>query len=268
MLGRGIAGLVVAAAAACGSGGAGDGSDAGSSGDDASLTDGAPPDAAGPRRLSDSKIFAQRGSNTMITFGLETEGPGTCLSEIVSGCEIQSCDTNATAVRASAGDVTLTTPLAEATYTPGDGDLYPSTPGVDWGVGDTIELTVAGDEVGGFSASLPGPGSVSAVSAPDLPGHVLVSRDEPLAVAWEGADAAVTAVVSCPTADALVQVRCRFPDGVMSSTMPAEALGRMPACENGNVYVLTEERILTGPDDLVVRFGARGPIISGTATVE
>ncbi|HUS67918.1 MAG TPA: hypothetical protein VMZ28_25455 [Kofleriaceae bacterium] len=254
--------------AACGSGGGGgkDEGDGGSPTDAASVTpDGAP---IGPVRLTDSKIFPQRASSTQITFGLDADGPGTCLSEYVAGCEVQDCEAATGILHVSAGTVTLTTPLGEAVHEPADDGLYPTAPAIDWEPGDTITLAVAGSaDIAPFEAEVPGPGTITTVSAPDLAAGVTVPRDEPLAFAWEGADTAVTAAVSCPLPEGIQQVRCRFPDGVLGGTMPAAALGRLPACD-GNIYLLTEERILTGPPDLAVRFGPRGLIHSGTASVE
>ena len=268
MRARLVCSALMSLVAACGSGGGKDDGDGGSPSDDGSAHDASAADAGGPIRLTDSKIFPQRASSTTITFSLAADGPGSCLSEQVAGCEVQDCVALTGGVRASAGTVTLTTPLGEAVHVPGGDGAYPTTPAIDWEPGDTITLTVAGgDDVVAFEVSVPGPGTVTAVNAPALPEGVLVSRDEPLVFEWEGADTAVAAVVSCSLPEGIQQVRCRFPDGVLGGAMPAEALGRLPACD-GNVYLLTEERVLTGPPDLAVRFGPRGPIHSGTAHVE
>ena len=256
--------------AACGSGGGGGGEDP----DGGETADASPvaPDGApvGPVRLTDSKIFPQRNSSTAITFGIDTEGPGTCLSEVVAGCEVQDCEDATGAVHVSAGTVTLTTPLGEAVHTPDVDNAYPVTPAIDWEPGDTITLTVAGaGDIPAFEASVPGPGAITSMSAPSADEPTVVTRGEPLAFAWEGADAAVTAVVSCNVAaGGIQQVRCRFPGGVQASQMPAEALERLPACDTANVYLLTEERVITGPPGLAVRFGPRGPIFGNPATVE
>ncbi len=249
----------------CGSGGGESDHDGGSAADATSMAPDAAP--AGPVRLTDSKIFAQRAQSTQISFGLDAEGPGSCLSEIVAGCEVQTCEEGAGAVRASGGTVTLTSPLGEAVHMPDEGAIYPTTPAIDWEPGDAITLDVAGsEEIAAFDGMVSAPGSVTSVSAPALGEPLTVRRDEPLAFAWEGADAAVTGVVNC-IPQQISQVRCRFPDGVMSAVIPAEALGRLPACA-GNVYLLTEQRILTGPPGLIVRFAARGTIHSGAATIE
>lgn len=263
------AGVMSVLLAACGSGGGDEDGDAGSASDAGSPQDAGAADAGGPVRITDSKIFPQRASSTTITFGLDADGPGSCLSEIVSGCEVQDCEAATDVVHVSAGTVTITTPLGDTAYAPDEAGVYAAQPGIDWEPGDEITLSVAGSaDVAAFEVTVTGPGAVTAVTAPPMDQPALVHRGEPLTFEWEGADAAVAGVVSCTTVDGIQQVRCRFPSGVQGATMPADALARMRPCDNASVYVLTEERVLTGPPGLAVRFGPRGPIFTNNAVVD
>ena len=92
-----VRGILLALAAttcvACG------GDDDGAAGDGGQMDGGgtpgadAPLDAAGPRRIADSIIFIQRGLQAQIRFSDDPEGPGSCMSEPVAGCEVQTCST-------------------------------------------------------------------------------------------------------------------------------------------------------------------------------
>jgi hypothetical protein len=268
MLGRGMASLALAAAVACGSGGGGAGDDAGSGDDGASAGDAGSPDAAGPVRLARAFVFAHRAQYTSVAFGTDTEGPGSCVVESVAGCELQTCVIGTPAPPApTAGAVTITSPDGDFLYTPDDQGAYPTAPAVTWNPGDTVSVAATGDSIAAFTASVTGPASITSVSAPEFNGGVVVPRDQPLAFAWDGADAGVNAVVRCE-AETLYQLRCVFPAGVMSSAVPAEALGRLPACPAAGLFLLTEDRTVVSAGDLTIRFAARGPMFSGNATLE
>ena len=241
--------------------------DGGPVGDGAAVGDAAPIDAAGPRRLADSVIFIQRAQSSLIRFSDDPEGPGSCLSEPVAGCEIQTCMQGAPASRPDAGLVAVTPAGGGGqSYLPDDTGTYPGTPAVSWEDGDSVRVEAAGGEVPAFEVDLAGPGDVTSVVSPVFGGPV-IRRDQALLVEWTGAESFVGIAIRCPVAEP-VQVRCPFPDGT-TGQVPVAALQRLPACAGASLSVFTEDRRVIEPGDgWAIRVGTRGAILSTTATVE
>ena len=260
--------LVAGMGLACGGdddGGAGDGGQV--DGDGAPVAD-APIDAAGPRRVGDSIVFVQRATSTQIRFSDDPEGPGSCLSEPVAGCEIQTCSTEVVPLpRPDAGQVSVTPAGGGGeTYLPNAMGEYGVLGAVSWEDGDEVTIEAEGGEAPAFRVDLTGPGDVTSVVAPVFP-NPIVRRDQALLIEWTGTASFVGVAIRCP-ADEPVQVRCPLPDGT-TGQVPVAALQRLPACAGATFTVFTEDRRVVEPGpDWAIRVATRGAIVSTTATVE
>jgi hypothetical protein len=262
--------LALACPIGVGCGGDDDGGAAGDGGqaDDGSPEADAPIDAAGPRRIADSVIFVGRGAAPLIRFSDDPEGPGSCLSEPVAGCEIQTCTAEPSAPpRPDAGAVSITPAGGGGeSYLPDAEGTYPTAPVVTWEVGETVTVEAEGGEVPAFSLDAVGPADVLSVVAPVFPNPV-IPRDQALLVEWTGAESFAAIAIRCPTGDP-VQVRCPFPDGT-TGQVPVAALRRLPACAGASVNVFTEDRHVVEPGPVwPIRVGLRGAILTTTATIE
>lgn len=259
--------LAGALCAACGDddgGAVGDGGQVGDSGAEAD----APIDAAGPRRVADSVVFVQRANSPQIRFSDDPEGPASCLSEPVAGCEIQTCSTEAVPLpRPDAGQVTVTPAGGgQETYLPDAMGEYPAGAAVTWEDGEEVAIAAEGAEVPAFQVDLTGPGDVTSVLAPGFPGPI-IRRDQALLVEWTGAESFVGVAIRCPVSEP-VQVRCPLPDGT-TGQVPVAALQRLPACGGASFSVFTEHRQVVEPGPgWAIRVATRGAIVSTTATVE
>lgn len=224
-----------------------------------------PDGAVGPHRIADSAVLIGRDVDSQIRFSADTDGPGSCLSEEVAGCEMQTCIGGEHPLpRPDAGVVSVLPTRGTPTSYPPDADgLYPSLPAASWDDGDDVTIAAAGGEVPAFSEVLTGPADVESVvtSYPDP-----IPRDQPLAVEWTGADSLVAIAIVCPMPPR-VQLRCPFPDGLRGE-VPVAAMERLPACE-GTVNLFSEDRrvIEPGPDWLV-RVALRGLVDTTPATIE
>jgi hypothetical protein len=221
--------------------------------------------AAGPHRIADSAVLIGRTVDSQIRFSADPDGPGSCLSEEVAGCEIQTCiGGDHPLPRPDAGEVSVSSTSGEPTsYSPDADGLYPSLPAASWDDGEDVTIAAAGGEVPAFSEVLTGPADVESIAG-DYPDPI--PRDQPLAVAWAGADSLVAIAIVCPVSPR-VQLRCPFPDG-LSGEVPVAALERLPACE-GSVNVLTEDRRVVEPGpDWLVRVAVRGLTYTTPATIE
>jgi hypothetical protein len=260
--------MVGAAWLACGSDDDGAGADGGpGAGDGAAGGDAPAIDAAGPRRVADSILFVQRGGSVTIRFSDQPDGPGSCLSEPVAGCEIQTCMTGAVVPpRPDAGLVSVTpAETSGQSYLPDDSGTYPGSPAVSWSDGEPLTIAAAGGEVPAFAVDLTGPGDVASVVSPAYP-NPTVARDQALLVEWTGAESLVAIAIVCQ-AEETVQVRCPFPDGT-TGQVPVAALQRLPAC-SAQLHVFTEDRRVVEPGpEWPIRVAARGAILSTTATVQ
>jgi hypothetical protein len=257
--------LVLAALAACGSdddGAAGDGGIAdGAQPDDAAI------DAAGPRRIADSVIFIQRAGLATIRFSDDPEGAGSCFSEPVAGCELQSCMMAAVEPpRPDAGLVSVTPATTTGqSYLPDDSGAYPTGPAASWEDGEAVVIEAAGGEVPAFRVDVTGPGNVESVVSPVFPNPTF-TRDQALLVEWTGTESFVAIAMSCQ-ADEFIQLRCPFPDGT-TGQVPVVALQRMPAC-TATLSVFTEDRHVIEPGpEWPIRVGTRGAILSTQATIQ
>jgi hypothetical protein len=242
---------------------AGDGAAAG---DAPPAADAPPPDAALPRRLADSVIFlSSLGAN--IRFSADTEGPGSCLSEYVEGCEIQTClDGGGSLPLPHAGLITTTSAAGVIMFEPDEDGLY-SSESVLWSDGEEVTITAAGDQVPAFEEVLVGPGNIATVVAPPFGGGLVISRAEPLEVEWTGAEEFGGIAIRCDQAGS-IQVRCPFDSGT-SGVVPVAALERLPACVSANVTVFTENRRLVEPaPEWLIRVALRGGLHPTTATIE
>jgi len=244
--------------------------------DDAPVGDGGPgsadaevaDDAAGPRRMADSVVFIENSAQVTIRFSQDREGPASCLSEPVAGCEVQTCSNELiTTPRPDAGQVSVT-PAASAaqSWVPDASGTYPTQPFVTWTEGEEVAVEAAGGEIAAFSIDATGPGNVISVVAPVFPGPV-IRRDQSLLVEWTGAESFVAIAIRCPDGEP-VQVRCPLPDGT-TGEVPVAALQRLPACASATLNVFTEDRqvIDEGPEG-PIRIGLRGLIHTTTATIE
>ncbi len=228
----------------------------------------APIDAAGPRRVADSVVFVQRDTSPQIRFSDDPDGPASCLSEPVAGCEIQTCSTEVVPLpRPDAGQVTVTPAGGgEQSYLPDAMGEYSPGAAVTWEDGDEVAIEAEGAEVPAFRVDLTGPGDVTSVVAPAFPGPV-IQRDQALLVEWTGAESFVGVAIRCPVEES-VQVRCPLPDGT-TGQVPVAALQRLPACAGATFTVFTEHRQVVEPGpDFAIRVATRGAIVSTTATVE
>ena len=268
---RGIAVVLsgVVCAACGGDDDGGPGGDGGPGSGDAEVTADAPPvDAAGPRRIADSVIFIQRGQSSQIRFSDDPDGPGSCMSEPVAGCEIQTCNMEVVAPpRPDAGLVSVTPAGGGGqSYLPDDMGNYPVTPPVSWQDGEEVAVAADGADLPAFTVDMTGPGDVASVVKPVFPNPV-IPRDQALLVEWTGTESLVGIAIRCPVAEP-VQVRCPFPDG-LTGTVPVAALQRLPACTGASVSVFTEDRKVIEPGpEWPIRVGLRGAILSSTATVQ
>lgn len=254
-------------AVACGSDDDGVAGDGGQLGDGAPRADGAAIDAAGARRIADSVVFIQRAGQATIRFSDDPEGPASCLSEPVAGCEVQTCmGGNAAVPRPDAGLVSVTPDSTPGqSYLPDGNGIYPSAPGASWEDGEAVTIAAAGAEVPAFQVDLTGPGDVESVVAPAYPNPV-IARDQALLVEWTGTESFVAVALSCQ-ADQFVQLRCPFPDGT-TAEVPVAALQRLPAC-TGNMHVFTEDRRVIEPaPEWPLRVATRGRILSTQATIQ
>ncbi len=262
--------VAVALAAACGSDDDGAaGGDGGGSGDSAPSGDGADIDAAGPRRIADSVIFIQRGGIATIRFSDDPDGVGSCFSEPVAGCELQTCMPGvAEPPHPDAGLVSVTpADSAGQSYLPDDSGVYPTAPAVTWTDGESVVIEAVGAEVPAFQVELSGPGDVATVVSPPLT-NPTIPRDQALLVEWTGAESFVAIALSCTVAPDFFQLRCPFPDGT-TAQVPVVALQRLPACAMANLYVFTEDRRVIEPDAAwPIRVATRGAIRSTQATIE
>ena len=263
--------LALAGATCVACGGDDDGGPAGDGGQvggDASPGTDAPIDAAGPRRIADSVIFVQRGISSTIRFSDDPEGAGSCLTEPVAGCEIQTCSTEMVPPpRPEAGPVSVTAARGDGeSYLPDADGTYPATPAVSWEDGEEVTIEAEGGEVPAFRVDLAGPGDVTSVVTPLFP-NPIVRRDQALLVEWTGAESFVAIAIRCPQGES-VQVRCPFPDGT-TGQVPVAALQRLPACAGASLSVFTEDRQVIEPGpEWPIRVGTRGAILTTTATVE
>ncbi len=264
--------LVLAAALACACGSDDDGGAAGDGGligDGSPRADAAAIDAAGPRRIADSVIFIQRDGAATIRFSDDPEGIGSCFSEPVAGCELQTCMPGiADPPHPDAGVVSVTPDeSAGQSYLPDDSGVYPTAPAVSWELAELVTIEAAGGEVPAFRVDMTGPGDVDSVVSPPFP-NPTIARDQALLVEWTGTESFVAIALSCQTAPDFIQLRCPFPDGT-TAEVPVVALQRLPACASANLYVFTEDRRVIEPDPAwPIRVGTRGAIRSTQATIQ
>lgn len=260
--------LAAALTVACGSDDDGGAGDAGPIADGAARGDGpAAVDAAGPRRIADSVVFIQRGASSTIRFSDDPEGPGSCFSEPVAGCELQTCMMGAAAApHPDAGLVSVSPATSDGqSYLPDDTGVYPASPSVLWEDGEAVSIEAAGAEVPAFRVDLTGPGDVASVVSPPYP-NPTIPRDQALLVEWTGSESFVAIAISCQT-DSFVQLRCPFPDGT-TGEVPVAALQRLPAC-TASLHVFTEDRRVIEPGpEWPIRLATRGAILSTQAAVQ
>jgi hypothetical protein len=261
--------LLVALAAACGSDDDAVGGDAGQVGDGSPRADGAGVDAAGPRRIADSVLFIQRGGPVAIRFSDQPDGVGSCFSEPVAGCELQTCMPGiAEPPHPDAGLISVTPETSTGqSYLPADDGVYPGSPAVTWEDGEAIAIEADGGEVPAFRVDATGPGDVETVVSPPLT-NPTIRRDEALLVEWTGAESFVAIALSCTVTPDFFQLRCPFPDGT-TGEVPVVALQRLPACAMANLFVFTEDRQVIEPGpEWPIRIGVRGAIRSTQANIE
>ena len=264
---RGIAVVLsgVVCAACGGDDDGGPGGDGGPGSGDAEVT----ADAAGPRRMADSVVFLGNGAQVLIRFSDDREGPASCLSEPVAGCEVQTCSNELiTTARPDAGLVSVTPAVTVGqTYAPDASGTYPTGPLATWEADEEVTVEAAGGAISAFSIDATGPGNVTSVVAPVFPGPV-IQRDQALLVEWTGAESFVAIAIRCAEVVEPVQVRCPLPEGT-TGEMPVAALQRLPACASATLNVFTEDRHVVdeGPEG-PIRIGLRGLIHTTTATVQ
>lgn len=269
---EGVAIWVAVILGACGSGAGSGDADASQAGDpDAAIATDAQEEPTEPFRAGNNQISVHNGAQLTVQFRAGTEGPGTCLFEMVAGCELQTCELDGPTPFPDAGAITVTSPAGEIMLAPDADGRYSGGGGASWEVGDEIQVAAAGADVPAFDQTLIGPGNVESVVAPDLNAPFVVRRDEPFPVTWTGADERVTLAINCRLPDMpTVQMRCIFDDGSLSDTAPVDALARLPACESPYVgfYLFTEHRRHVEPGDgSMVKVSARGTIHTAPAMV-
>jgi hypothetical protein len=256
--------------------GCGDGGEVGSDAQvsDASVTDASPVDASAidaappppPRLTADNVIFVTREGQTVVQFRPDDEGPGSCLIEWVHGCEIQDCNTEQVpAPLPHAGEITIVS--AEDAHVLSPPGYSAFTP-ISWSPGDPITISATGADIPAFEVELRGPAPL-VVREPDLASPVQVSRDEPLAFAWDGGSELTNVGVQCVESLARrVQVRCPVSAEAGQAEIPAAVLQDLPTCQTGLVFLLTEHRVEIEPGGMFLRVGVRGSLDYAAAGIE
>jgi hypothetical protein len=236
-----------------------------------------PPDAAAAAsfRAGNSVVIAVNGEALGAHFWAGSTGPGSCLYEPVAGCELRTCEATPDGTWPSAGRIAFTSTLDESALVPAaDGHYAPAhdEATLSWNPGDAIRISAEGGAVPAFDQDLTGPASIESLVAPEPSAEgVAVRRDEPLAVAWTGADQNATASVSCePDGTTRVQVHCELTDGSQTGSIPAAALSRLPAsCPAASLVLSTEERAYVDPGGgFLVKIAVRGPSFATDLALE
>lgn len=198
-------------------------------------------DAAAPANvgfitlLSDTAPPHARASATFLT-----GGPAYLCSEQPAGpCILYRCTPRpgaGTRPAPHAGPIQLTGLTQPLDFTPATDGTYPvsilQTTSL-WTGGETLTASAPGATVPAFTTTVTTPRRIT-LSAPTLPtGDWLIDRAQPLALTWSGAtteDLIVT--LGIITIDP-VELECVFPASAGTGTLPAAALGLLPA---GDAY--------------------------------
>ncbi len=213
---------------------------------DATTSDASPPadatsDAATPANvgfvtlLSDTAPAHARASATFLT-----GGPAFLCTEQPSGaCTLYRCSPRpgaSTRPAPHAGIIQLTGLTQALSFTPATDGSYPvsilQTSSL-WTGGETVTASAPGASVPAFTASVTTPHRIT-LGAPALPtGDWLIDRTQPIVLTWSGASAEdVIVTLGANTVDPL-ELECVFPASAGTGTLPAAALGLLPA---GDAY--------------------------------
>ncbi|MCC6995787.1 MAG: hypothetical protein IT370_14345 [Deltaproteobacteria bacterium] len=219
----------------------------GGSATDASPSDARPSDAgpssdaAAPANvgfitlLSDTAPAHARASATFLT-----GGPAYLCTEQPSGpCILYRCTPRpgaSTRPAPHAGVVQLTGLTQPLSLTPATDGSYPAsilqTTSL-WAGGETLTASAPGASVPAFTTSVTTPRRIT-LSAPTLPtGDWMIDRAQPIALTWSGATAEDIIVTLGVITLGPLELECVFPASAGSATLPAAALGLLPA---GDAY--------------------------------
>ncbi len=213
---------------------------------DATTSDASPPadatsDAATPANvgfvtlLSDTAPAHARASATFLT-----GGPAYLCTEQPSGpCILYRCTPRpgaSTRPAPHAGVVQLTGLTQPLSLTPATDGSYPAsilqTTSL-WAGGETLTASAPGASVPAFTTSVTTPRRIT-LSAPTLPtGDWMIDRAQPIALTWSGATAEDLIVTLGVITLGPLELECVFPASAGSATLPAAALGLLPA---GDAY--------------------------------
>lgn len=228
-----------------------------------------------PARGGDSYVMLDNGSTMSARFWADATGPGSCAREEVAGCTLSRCEDLPDAPRPHAGAIHVEAGADRGVLEPDGEGHYGVVSGegaVSWTADQQIHIDAAGGDVPAFELALAGPASIEEVLAPpwDTGDLLVVSRDEPLAFEWTGADEQVAAFVLCRPEDSVrLQVGCALPPGSRSGSIPPEALSRLPAaCPEALVAMATENRHYLEVGDYLVKILARGGQLARDAVLE
>ena len=162
--------------------------------------------------------------------GCTTTTDGPCS---ISACTSGGGDAGGSPVSASAGTIQVTGGSKPVQLTP-SGSTYTAVSGQTtlWSGGEQLEAIGAGAEVPAFDLKVTAPGYVT-ITVPTWPaagGKVPITRTQPFAVAWTGGGAGNVVVgISATSGAQSTTLSCSFPASGGSGTVPATALGKLPA---------------------------------------
>jgi hypothetical protein len=186
--------------------------------------------------------FVASGAYANYTLAGGSAQAAVCTVEEVGDCSVSSCEIRSGVTiqptNVSAGRVTISGGQRTIELLPEADASYPTDQSTTMGIfdgGETLTFTVDGaGDVPAHQATLTAPGAVT-VTAPDLASPPTIDRATDLALSWSGGSSGeLQAAITVAISDGVevtqsVGLVCRFPASSSSASIPAGALGLLPA---------------------------------------
>lgn len=239
--------ISLAVLAACGGGDDGNTTpnDGGGGGGDSSPAIDAPVDAAPPntahRGLAQAARIGDMTNGTISAgfYDVPTDAPG-CTWTYDGSCSLQSCETDAGLVAASAGELTFTVD-GSATMVSPTGDAYSPSQIANLVDGASVTIAAAGATVPAFTTSALVMPATLTVSAPANNGTI--DRTMPLTASWTATSGMVYVNISQTSnggpypASYARTIRCDVDAQAGSVAIPTSLLSGLATGMNANLYV-------------------------------
>jgi hypothetical protein len=203
--------------------------------------DGPGPDAAPPANTGFVALSTYSGSSGGTAFqggaasaSFNTTPGAACAEEKFDNCSVFTCPQGQTTTPTyvSAGTLTVTGARESITMSPEPDNSYMAHVSMQtlFSGGEMLTFTGSGADAPGFTASIRAPSRISITSPtkPPTDGAVAVDRAQPFRVAWSGGGAGIVQVFVSPSSGGVL-VSCRFEASAGSGSVPAAALGQLPA---------------------------------------